>query len=90
MVDQADVDRWAALIARAYAVAHRPSLPAADGARLARELNTPVASCIMLGIAPDAARIDPALARWEAMTGRRPGPRLGRVDYGRGAVEMRT
>lgn len=82
---------WASRIARAYAAAARsPVTPEAE-AWIARELQTPMATCEGEGVsssdwAPDY--VNPALMNWEKMTGRPPGPRLARVDYGAGSVTM--
>lgn len=91
-ITQADVDRWATTVARAYAGACSSRLSADDEARLARELNTPLADCLMLchETAEWASRgVDATLGRWEAMFRRPRGPRLGVVDYGNERVSMR-
>ncbi len=90
-ITQDDVDRWAATVARAYAEACSSRLSADDEARLARELNTPLADCLMLRHEPTewASRgVDAALGRWEAMFRRPRGPRLGVVDYGNERVTL--
>lgn len=90
-ITQADVDRWAGIFARAYKVAHRPFLTPTDEASLIRELNTPLAHCLMLAIPSDQwgpDYVDPAFQRWERMTRRGPGPRLRAVDFTTGTVTV--
>ena len=91
MNDQATVTQWARAVAQSYAEACRPRLPALDEVHLAGALETPLADCILLAIPPSdwpAFYINPTLGRWEAMTRRRPGPRLQSVNYGSGTITM--
>lgn len=91
MADQADVERWSKLIATGYANDCVPLVTPLDALDLAGYLNDALASCIMLAIPPKdwgPDYVNPALGRWEAMTRRRRGKRLGAVDYGQGKITM--
>ncbi len=91
MADQADVDRWAKLIATGYAHDADPIMAPLDVLNLAGHLDDALASCIMLAVPPGdwgPDYVNPALQRWEAMTRWRRGRRLGAVDYGLGRITM--
>ena len=91
MADQAEIDRWAKLIATAYASDCIPLMTPIDVLNLASYLGEPLAHCIMLAIPPTdwgPHYVNPTLDRWEAATRRRRSRRLGAVDYGQGRITM--
>lgn len=88
---QDDVDRWAKLIASAYASDRVPLMTPIDVLNLATYLGGPLADCPMLVIPPKdwgPDYVNPALDRWEAATRRRRGRRLGAVDYAQGRLTI--
>lgn len=91
MADQAEVTRWAKLVAAGYASDCMPLLSSFDVLDLAGELDEPMSHCIMLAIPPTDRGphyVNPVLDRWEAKTRRRRGLRLEVADYGLGRVTM--
>jgi hypothetical protein len=91
MSDQAEVTRWAGLVATTYADSCHPPLSPVDRRDLAAELDEPLSHCIMLAIPPSdwgPHYINPALERWERKVRRPRGRRLAAADYGLSRITM--